>query len=98
MNRKWYIILSLRITFGGTSGPADFCFFSDIVCDTINDILACKSWDEKEMCSDFVKNIPSAEDMNNNILFAESSELSVDIPVEDTGNLMSILTVLSKSR
>ena len=47
MNKVWYIILSLRITFGGTSGPADFCLFSDILCDTINDLLACKSWDEK---------------------------------------------------
>ena len=30
-----------------TSGPADVCLFLDILCDTINDLLACKSWDEK---------------------------------------------------
>ena len=85
MNKIWYIILSLRITFGGTSGPADFCLFSDILCDTINDLLACKPWDEKQICSDFIKNIPPAENMNNNIPFAKASELSVDIPIEDTG-------------
>ena len=85
MHKVWYIILSLRITFGGTSGPADFCLFSDILCDTINDLLACKSWDEKQICSDFTKNIPPAENMNNNIPFAKASELSVDIPIEDTG-------------
>ena len=85
MNKIWYIILSLRITFGGTSGPAAFCLFSDILCDTINDLLACKSWDEKQICSDFTKNIPPAENMNNNIPYAKASELSVDIPIEDTG-------------
>ena len=84
-NGKWFIILSLRITFGDTSGPVDVCLFSDIICDTIKNLLACKSWDENQICSDFVKNIPPAEDMNNNISFAEASESSVDIPVEDTG-------------
>ena len=85
MNEIWYIILSLRIAFGGTLGPAYFCLFSNILCDTINDLLACKSWDENQICSDFIKNIPPAKNMNNNIPFAEASELSVDIPVEDTG-------------
>ena len=85
MNEILYIILSLRITFGGTSGPATLCLFSDILCDTTNDLLACKSWDEKQICSDFIKNIPPAENMSNNIPFAEASELSVDNPVEDTG-------------
>ena len=80
MNEIWYIILSLRIAFGGTSGPAYFCLFSNILCDVINDLLACKSWDETQICSDFIKNIPPAKNMNNNIPFAEASELSVDIP------------------
>ena len=82
---KWYIIISLRITFGGASGPANFCLFSDIICDTINDLSACKSWNEKEVCSKFVKNIPPAEEMDSNIPFGEPSELSVEVPVEENG-------------
>ena len=85
MNGKWYIILSLRITFGGTPGPADFCLFSDIVCDTINDLLDCESWDEKETVSDFIKNVPPAEEMDESIPFKEARELSIDIPVEKNG-------------
>lgn len=82
---KWYIIISLRITFGGASGPADFCLFSDIVCDTINDLVACKSWNKKEVCSKFVKNIPPAEEMVSNIPFGEASKFSVEVPVEENG-------------
>lgn len=80
---KSYIILSLRINFGGTSGIADFYLFSDIICDTINDILSCKSWNEKEICSDFVKKIPPAEVMDESIPFGEDADLSVEVPVED---------------
>ena len=85
LNGKWYIIISLRITFGGASGPVYFCLFSDIVCDTINDLLACNSWNEKEVCSKFAKNIPPAEEMDRNIPFGEASELSVEVPVEENG-------------
>ena len=85
INGKWYIIIYLRITFGGTSGLVDVCLFSGIVCDTINDLLACNTWDKKEICSDFVKNILPAEDMDDNTPYAETSEISVDIPVEETG-------------
>ena len=57
----WYIIISLRITFGGAPGPAYFCTFSDIFCDTINDLLDCDSWNENEVCSEFEKFIPPEE-------------------------------------
>ena len=43
INEIWYIIISLRITVGGAPGPADFYTFSDIGCDTINDLLDCDS-------------------------------------------------------
>ena len=46
INGIWYIILSLRLPFGGSSCPADFCLMSDIITDTINDLLACPDWNE----------------------------------------------------
>lgn len=85
INGKWYIIISLRITFGDASGPVGFCLFSDIVFIVINDLLACKSWNQKEVCSEFVKYIPPAEEMDSSIPFGQASELSVEIPVEANG-------------
>lgn len=63
MTRKCYIILSLSITFGRTSNPADFCLFLEIICYIINDMLTCRSWNEKLMCS-FCKNIGDDKKMH----------------------------------
>lgn len=53
--------------------------------DTINDLLACKSWNETETVSYFVQNIPPTEEMDGSITFGEARKLSVDVPVEENG-------------
>ena len=77
-----YIIISIKITFGGTRGPVDFCKFSDIICDTINDLLDYDSWNESKVCSDFVKFIPPEEKLDKNIPFGKALGLKVKVPVE----------------
>ena len=70
---------------GGKPSPSQFCLFSDIVDDTINDLLASEHWDEKTVSSDFVKNIPTPEFYPENIPFAQAGELIVTLPDEDQG-------------
>ena len=35
-----YLLIFLRLSFGGSPCPSDFCLLSDIITDTINDMLA----------------------------------------------------------
>ena len=86
INRKEYLLLTLRHPFGGKPGPSQFCLFSDIVVDTINDLLASDHWDEKTVYPDFIKNIPTPEFYPApNIPFAQARELIVTLPDEDQG-------------
>ena len=82
---SWYLLLTLRHPFGGAPGPSQFCTFSDITVDTINDLLASKEWNEDEVASDFVKHIPKPQFFDASVPFAEAKELLVDIPPADNG-------------
>ena len=55
----YYILVSLRLPFGGAPCPSDFCLVSDVITDTINDLLASKTWNPKEIKSEYTKNIPA---------------------------------------
>ena len=43
-----YILLSLRLPFGGSPCPPELCLISDVMTDIINDLLACVHWDPTE--------------------------------------------------
>ena len=55
-----YVLLSLRLPFGDASCPSDFGVFSDIITDTINDLMACEEWDPTQIHSSFVEKIQQA--------------------------------------
>ena len=80
-----YILISLRLPFGGSPCPNDFCTFSDIVVDCVNDLLECEEWDETKVFSEFIKNIPPPEPLSDDIPFAEARDLCVEMPIEDRG-------------
>ena len=81
----WYIIISARLPFGGSPCPNDFCLVSDVVTDTINDLLACNDWNHEEVHSDYFSKIPQAKSLDPSIKFAQSRDLSVTLPDEDYG-------------
>jgi hypothetical protein len=82
---KEYIFISTRLPFGGSPCPNDFCLLSDIVTDTINDLLECKSWDHERVHSEYYAKIPIAKPIKEEIPFAQAREMSVELPIKDRG-------------
>ena len=78
-----YILIPLRLPFGGAPCPADFCVVSDIITDTINDLMRNPAWDPLLVHSAYVSNIPAAKICPSNIPFAAGRELSVQLPDND---------------
>jgi len=86
INGMTYVRISLRLPFGGSPSPANFCTVSDIVTGCINDWLECNKWDESKVCSEqFVKHIPLPEPLAEDISFAQERDMCVDLPIEDNG-------------
>ena len=82
---KWYIFISARLPFGGSPCPNDFCLLSDIMTDTVNDLLDCNEWQWNEIHSSYLAKIPNAIALDESIPYAQARKLSVDLPVEDNG-------------
>ena len=82
LNGKWYIVLCLRLPFGGSSCPANFCLLSDIIiADIVNNLMACKSWDESKVRSEFATKVPEPEGLDDTFEYATAREFVVKFPV-----------------
>jgi hypothetical protein len=75
-----YILVSLRLPFGGAPCPSDFCVVSDVITDTINDLLACDEWDPSSISSQFLAKIPDEISLPDSLPFATARDLSVVLP------------------
>ena len=82
LNGKYYILVSLRLPFGGSPCPSDFCLISDIITDTINDLLACPTWDPHTVQSPYIKNIPKPRPLPDQVPYAPARSLSVSLKNE----------------
>ena len=76
---KEYILVSLRLPFGGAPCPSDFYLVSDVMTDTINDLLACEHWDPSSVASEYLKNIPPPIELLSDVPFANAIDFSVDL-------------------
>ena len=79
------ILVSLRLPFGGAPCPPDFCIVSDVITDTINDLLIDDSWDHETVRSDFINTIPGEIPLPDHIPFEPARDMSVDLPSELKG-------------
>ena len=79
-------LLLLCLPFGGTSCPPYFCLMSDIIFDTINDLLLCDDWDETKVFSEFSNFVPSDEEMDHLIPFGSEKQITVTILPNDKGS------------
>ena len=77
------LLISLRLPFGGSPCPSEFCLFSDMITDAINDLLADTSWNPAKLHSEYIKYIPPPNPLPPHIPFAEAKELSVKIEEGD---------------
>ena len=82
---NWYIIISLRMPFGGAPCPSEFALAADLIADTINDLLDDKTWKHKEVYSNMVHQIPDPIPLPDDIPFAQARNMTVDIPVGKNG-------------
>ena len=69
----------MRLPFGGSPCPSEFCLFSDIITESINDITACKYWNPEELASAYLHKTPAQIKLPSNIPFAKAKEMSVDM-------------------
>ena len=85
INEVAYVLISLRLPFGGSPCPNEFCLVSDITTDCINDVLACPDWNPAKVQSTYTKKIPAAVMLDKSTPFAQAKDLSVTLPDEDQG-------------
>ena len=78
-------IISLRLTFGGSVCPAEWCVISEAATDLANAILHHPSWDPSELFSPLAKDIPKRIDLPDDVPFGVGRELVVDIELNEKG-------------
>lgn len=77
------VLLALRMTFGGAANPSRWSDISELMCDVANDIVRHPGWDHATMQSPNLAVIDSSPaQLNDNIPFAPSTQLNVDIPYD----------------
>jgi len=55
---KDFGLTSLRLTFGGSPCPNEFCIASELCTDLANDLLHCPHWDPSKLFSPHAKKVP----------------------------------------
>ena len=67
LNNNMYILVSLRMPFGGATCPTEFTVVADLMADTINDLLTDTAWIHSKIYSDKVQIIPDPISLSDNI-------------------------------
>ena len=79
-----YLILSLRLTFGGAFCVPEWCQISEAATDTL---LNCKDWNQDELKSKWLDLLPPPLRLPSDIPFAQARSLMVNLPIEDRGKI-----------
>jgi hypothetical protein len=80
-------LTSLRLTFGGSPCPNEFCLFSELCTDLANDILHCPCWDPSKLHSPYASKVAEPQYHDENIPFVQAQELDVIIPRDNWGRV-----------
>ena len=84
IEKHHYILLSLRLPFGGSPCPSEFSLVSDVMTDAINDLMIDKSWNPKVVKSPYIEKIPAAKALPHNIKFEPA--LPTSVPNRESDN------------
>jgi len=80
-------LLSLRLTFGGSPCPNEWCVASELCTDLANDILHCKEWKPQELFSPHAAKLLPPIYLDVAIPFAPAATLDVHIPNDNMGQI-----------
>jgi hypothetical protein len=79
-----YLLVALRLTFGGSPNPSRWSDLSEIACDLANDLAHNPGWDPAVHFSPHSERLPPDPILEPpSIPFATAVPLSVDLPVDD---------------
>ena len=81
-NGTLYVLISLRLTFGGANRPAKWSTISKPFTDLRNALLLDNTWEAQETQTPNQDLIPPPSTKDISISFAESKALAVKIPVD----------------
>lgn len=81
---KQLVLLPLRLTFGGSACPAEWCIVSEMVTDLINKILDHNPWRNPDtLCPSLKESLPVTTILPEETAFRSARELMVDINLSD---------------
>ncbi len=81
------LLMALRMTFGGSPCPSLWGIISETIADICNTLLNCKQWDHKSLYDNITNSIRHSSPLPESIPFHKAKELSVKIPINDTGKV-----------
>jgi hypothetical protein len=82
---KNLLLIPLRLTFGGTACPSEWCSISEMVTDLANAILHEPDWDPHELFAPELLSIPTRPELPDEIPFGQAEELIVNVPLNEKG-------------
>ena len=85
INGMTFLLMALRLTFGGKPCPSEWSSISESVTDVANDILMCSEWNPAELHAPDQPTFPPPQLLPNNTPFATAKSTIVAIPKEDQG-------------
>jgi hypothetical protein len=84
---KDFALPSLRLTFGGSPCPNEFCAFSELCTDLANDLLHAPDWDPRTTSSPHSILLKSPLLLDDSVEFAQAKALDVELPDDDWGRV-----------
>ncbi len=84
---KNFALPRLRLTFGGSPCPNEFCLFSEMCTDLANNILHCQDWDPKTLSSPHASRISDPILQPVEMEFKQVKSIDVSIPLDVWGKV-----------
>lgn len=79
-----FLLMALRMTFGGAANPSQWSDISEVATDLSNDLVRDEGWDANEFLSPHQQLIgDSIQYVSDEIPFAPAAELAVQLPDDD---------------
>jgi len=82
-----FLLVALRMTFGGSPNPALWGVISETTTDICNSLLLNNHWDHSKVFDLISKTIENPLPLDDDIPFHPAKELAVNLPPNDSGKV-----------